>query len=272
MIMISSLEIQTHLKTLDFTRNLEKSYVIEFTHPKLSHPIYVKKTNRFPLVIHDAFFSKRTNLLKISGVHADPIQSEYFCSNMRSFNKKLNPYTKPTPKKKPERFGLDFGFDDTPELEEFLSTICGKPITSISNITLDESNEAQNQTEKDALIKARIGQGTYRKALLDYWKGCALTGCKTEDLLVASHIKPWKDSDNIERVNPFNGLLLSPTLDRAFDKGLISFNDAGQIMISSELSNETLDQLGITPSMKLLKFDPQHNEYLQWHRDNLFRN
>lgn len=270
--MISSLEIQTHLKTLDFTRNLEKSYVIEFTHPKLNHPIYVKKTNRFPLVIHDAFFSKRTNLLKISGVHADPIQSEYFCSNMRSFNKKLNPYTKPTPKKKPERFGLDFGFDDTPELEEFLSTICGKPITSISNITLDESDEAQNQTEKDALIKARIGQGTYRNALCDYWNGCAVTGCTINDLLIASHIKPWSASNNKERLDQFNGLLLSPTLDKAFDKGLISFDGAGSIMISPKLSKDTLDQLGISSSMKLSKIDPRHNEYLQWHRDNLFRN
>ncbi len=272
MIMISSLEIQTHLKTLDFTRNLEKSYVIEFTHPKLSHPIYVKKTNRFPLVIHDAFFSKRTNLLKISGVHADPIQSEYFCSNMRSFNKKLNPYTKPTPKKKPEKFGLDFGFDDKPTLEVFIKAIFLKPTTMVSSeISVSASPTASNQTEKDALIKARIGQGAYRKALLDYWSGCAVTGCKIEELLVSSHIKPWREADNNARQDPFNGLLLSPTLDRAFDNGLISFNDDGLIMLSPQLTKVDLELLHLSPLLRLRWVAPEHLPYLAWHRANLFK-
>lgn len=161
-----------------------------------------------------------------------------------------------------------YGFSNVNTLKEFMQVILNCQRTLPINI--DKSTTAQNQTEKDALIKARIGQGAYRTALLDYWKGCAVTECTIESLLVASHIKPWRDADDVERINPFNGLLLSPNLDRAFDKGLISFDDVGVIMISPKLSKETLDQLGISSSMKLSKIDPQHNEYLQWHRDNLF--
>jgi hypothetical protein len=80
-------------------------------------------------------------------------------------------------------------------------------------------------TNKEALIKARIGQGTFRMELIKLWKGCAVTGVSEKKFLIASHIFPWRSSNNAEKLNPYNGLLLQPNFDTFFDKGYISFND-----------------------------------------------
>ena len=88
-------------------------------------------------------------------------------------------------------------------------------------------------TEAEALVKARVGQGKFRNNLIEYWKGCSVTNCKYITILIASHIKPWKDSSNKERLDVYNGLLLLPNIDKLFDKGYISFRDTGKIMISS---------------------------------------
>lgn len=115
--MLANLNIQIHLKRLGFTKSDEKTYVIEFTHPKTSYPLYVKKTNRFPLVIHSNYEKIATDLRKISGVSTDSLKPFYFNSNMAAFDKKLNKG------QKPERYGLHFGFNDMTSLEEFLKTI-----------------------------------------------------------------------------------------------------------------------------------------------------
>ena len=87
-------------------------------------------------------------------------------------------------------------------------------------------------TEKEALVKSRIGQGKFKKDLLVYWDSqCAVTGFSGEGLLRASHIKPWRDSNNTERLDKFNGLLLSPSYDAAFDCGYISFTNGGELLI-----------------------------------------
>lgn len=71
-------------------------------------------------------------------------------------------------------------------------------------------------TEKELLLKTRIGQGSFRQKLIALWGGCAVTGYKDTSMLVASHIKPWRASSNKERLDGYNGLLLLPTLDKAF--------------------------------------------------------
>ena len=75
------------------------------------------------------------------------------------------------------------------------------------------------ETEKEAIIRARIGQGLFRNRLLSYWAGCSITGCKLTNILIASHIKPWRYSNNPERLDVFNGLLLTPNYDKLFDLG-----------------------------------------------------
>jgi len=131
-----------------------------------------------------------------------------------------------------------------------------------------------NKTEKEALILSRVGQGTFRESLMKYWEGqCSVTGCQNEDFLRASHIKPWRDSDNSERLDVFNGLLLIPNLDVAFDKGFISFDDNGKIMPSSSLSGEERNLLGIHKKMGIEKdkLNEKHKKYLNFHRKNVFK-
>lgn len=126
------------------------------------------------------------------------------------------------------------------------------------------------ETEREAVVKSRIGQGEFRKRLVEYWSECAVTGCGESRLLKASHIKPWRDSDNSERINVFNGLLLTPNLDSAFDQGFITFDNEGKIIISKKLSEKERKILGIHPDMKLRRIEPRHVEYLAYHRENLF--
>jgi putative restriction endonuclease len=134
----------------------------------------------------------------------------------------------------------------------------------IENIITDDTYP---DTDKVALIKTRIGQGDFRNNLLSYWTGCAVTQYKTPSMLIASHIKPWRDSDNHERLDKFNGLLLTPNLDKAFDNGFISFDTNGKILISGVLEKPRL--LGIEDRMKI-KFETHHQRYLEYHRDVVF--
>ncbi|MCY1542287.1 HNH endonuclease [compost metagenome] len=130
---------------------------------------------------------------------------------------------------------------------------------------------ALTDTEREALIKARVGQGGYREALLAYWVGCAVTDCRVPELLRASHIKPWRAASPVERLDPFNGLLLTPNLDLAFDQGLISFDDDGQIRLSDDLDPDSARALNLNPQLSLRQIDSRHRDYLAWHREYLFR-
>ncbi|MFA3362417.1 HNH endonuclease [Acinetobacter baumannii] len=267
--MLSNTEIQNHLEQLGFTqvppKNPEKYKVLQFKHRNFDNSIYVKKANRLPLVIHGKYKALYTELVKISGVNHDASKPLYFNSNMKDFDKQKNTG------QNPEHFGLHFGFDTTAALETFLNKFSHESIMRAKDsISLDESSTAQSPTEKEALIKVRIGQGAYRKALLDYWGGCAVTGCAVEALLVSSHIKPWS-VDKDARLDPFNGLLLSPTLDRAFDQRLISFNDDGSIILSPVLTETDMKLLHLDSTLRLRKVDPRHLPYLAWHRANLVK-
>lgn len=126
-------------------------------------------------------------------------------------------------------------------------------------------------TEREILAKGRIGQDRFRADLISYWLTCAVTGFANPSLLRASHIKPWKRGDASERLNTFNGLLLSPTLDACFDAGYISFDDDGNILISRSLSNEDCKILGISADMSLRRIEPAHREFLKYHRENIFK-
>lgn len=126
-------------------------------------------------------------------------------------------------------------------------------------------------TEREAVILARVGQGYFRQQLIHYWQRCAVTGCKELGLLQASHIKPWACSNLSERLNPFNGILLSPTLDSCFDRGYISFDDSGQIMISSRLNGSDAAALGIHAEMRLSQLDTRHQTFLSYHRAEIFK-
>lgn len=126
-------------------------------------------------------------------------------------------------------------------------------------------------TERQALIQSRIGQGRFRQDVISYWQGrCSVTRLDIDSLLRASHIKPWRDSNNTERLDPFNGLLLGPSYDAAFDRGLISFLDSGSILVSSALTPVRCDQLGIDPGSGVSRLHGCHLHYLAHHRKWVF--
>lgn len=117
-----------------------------------------------------------------------------------------------------------------------------------------------------------LPQGQFRDNLVNYWRGCAVTGCKQLDLLIASHIKPWRDCEVHEATDMPNGLLLSPGLDKAFDYGYITFELDGKIRLSPQLKPETAAVLGIHPEMRIEKgLTDRHTQYLEHHHSKVFR-
>ena len=149
---------------------------------------------------------------------------------------------------------------------------------STSYIPAKEEEEDKHPvltTETISVIKARKGQGRFRKGLEEYWDSkCSVTQAPDSDfgtVLIASHIKSWGASNNRERLDVNNGFLLLPNLDKTFDTGYISFSDSGKILISGKLS--CCEQMGINKGMSIRteKLNDKHREYLDYHRSNIFK-
>lgn len=153
-------------------------------------------------------------------------------------------------------------------LSEYLDTETGTEIT-ITETLQDDHLKAGT---REAIIQARIGQGEFRRALLGEWHGCAVTGCDIPELLRASHIKPWRSSNNRERVDRQNGLLLLAGIDAAFDRGFISFGDDGRILVAPILTEENLLSLGLSRRSKLrLGLNNRRRAFLRHHRETIFK-
>lgn len=140
--------------------------------------------------------------------------------------------------------------------------------TILSEIKKIEKNKDLKHTEKQSIKKSRIGQGIFRNNLIQYWEGCSISGCQFFDILIASHIKPWAESNNTERLNTFNGLLLLPNFDKLFDKGYISFNSNGKIIFSNFFPQTDRHLLNIPPNTSLKKVEEKHLSFLKYHNDN----
>lgn len=173
----------------------------------------------------------------------------------------------------------------SPGFIAYLSDYCAQYIPNPSYLTEQSEDifedieryrtnaDGLTETERQEIIRSRVGQGKFREDLVWYWNGeCAVSGCKNTKLLRASHIKPWRASDNRERLDVFNGLLLVPNLDAAFDVGYISFENDGCILISSLLTEEDKDQLGIHSGLRISRLAKQHGQYLEYHRAHIFKN
>jgi hypothetical protein len=108
--------------------------------------------------------------------------------------------------------------------------------------------------------------------LLELWGGsCPVTQIDDVRLLRASHIKPWSASGNVERLDPFNGLLLSGTVDLLFDQGLLSFANDGRSLISPLLSDANVMRLGLDDQARLHGLQAYHHPYLAYHRTHVFK-
>lgn len=261
--------------------------VHQYEHPRLQEPVYIKQSQslnpriKTPLVLHPRHESLDKGASMSDGY--------YFNSNLEGFPKRFNTG------KTEEAYGLALGFSAPADLDSLLSQLLGiaappsvyDPACGTGGMLSElgmhlgevdpstahflREDVATTETECQALIKARIGQGVYRNSLVSYWGGCAVTGCTNLAMLRASHAKPWHTASPVERLDPFNGLLLVPNLDLAFDQGLISFDDQGGILVSRDLDTSSACVLGINPHLRLRQIAVRHSTYLAWHRDHLFR-
>jgi len=129
-----------------------------------------------------------------------------------------------------------------------------------------------NGTEIECVVRQRIGQNTFRKAMMDYWgEACSVTGIDVPEVLRASHAKPWADCGNdAERLDVYNGFLLSANLDALFDRFLISFDDNGMMLMSPHLTEEQRLALGLDQDLSLHWLAEEHLPYLQYHRHLFF--
>lgn len=150
-----------------------------------------------------------------------------------------------------------------------LSRAVSPPFTSDDLADDIEAISAASDTERAELIKCRLGQGKFRAALLKLRSKCYVTGIADPRLLRASHIKPWRDSTNAERLDPHNGLLLSPLYDHLFDQGLISFQDDGCMLVSASLGSKTVATLRIQPNFRGSDLGAATRAYLAHHRAKL---
>ena len=160
-------------------------------------------------------------------------------------------------------------------LNKFLGFIQSNYYKELNELELNEmrkveSNEKLTTTERISIIQSRLGQGTFRSSLIRYWQGCSISNCALAPILIASHIKPWCASDNQQRLDVYNGLLLLPNYDKLFDKGYISFDAKGNLITSHLLSKETKVLLGLDEGLSLRKLETKHIEYLKYHNENCF--
>lgn len=139
------------------------------------------------------------------------------------------------------------------------------------NITNDTNIST---TERLALVKSRNGQGKFRNNVISIMKSCPFTSISDRTLLRASHIIPWVDCENNhQRLDGYNGLSLTPTYDVLFDKGLISFNNDGSLILSSLLSNDIKHNLNLSDGClyDICNSNGKRNFYLKYHRENILK-
>jgi len=129
-----------------------------------------------------------------------------------------------------------------------------------------DGDTAIPETQRLQLTKARIGQGLFRKQVMLVDPRCRVTGVEDSRLLIASHIKPWRDASNADRINGYNGIMLSPHIDALFDGRLISFEDDGQMLVHPSLPQDVLDRWAISRHARADKFRPEHAPFLSYHR------
>jgi putative restriction endonuclease len=151
------------------------------------------------------------------------------------------------------------------------------PMVDLSQLTYNQDEQdllaetSLQETAKASLIMARRGQGIFRNRVKLIEQKCRVTGVSSEKLLTASHIKPWKVSDNQERLEGNNGLFLSPHVDKLFDSGLITFTAQGEMWVSPQLDDEVLPKWKIDPRKKYGKFNSDQAFFLEFHNNETFR-
>ena len=161
---------------------------------------------------------------------------------------------------KQERMMYDGSFSTDKAIEgDFGNIVSEKPI----------------KTEKQVISKIRISQSSYRNKALSIWNNrCAVTSVDNPSWLIASHIKPWHESNDFEKIDPFNSLILSPNFDKLFDRGVISFSPkTGKIILPETQSKEmwnNLYRMHVDDSISLSQVPEQTAKYLEYHNNYVY--
>ena len=126
-------------------------------------------------------------------------------------------------------------------------------------------------TFREQLVRARRGQGVFRANVLLREDACRVTRVSEPRHLKASHIKPWRNATDAERLDGANGLLLSPHIDHLFDEGYITFSSSQELVILPEVRDKLLDAWGIDAGVRVGDFSREQNAFLDYHRVNVFK-
>lgn len=167
------------------------------------------------------------------------------------------------------------GLLDSHVLEEAGSLIADPQVLTEWEDQLQQriaASESIPETTRMALIQARRGQGRFKENVARHESRCRLTGVANPTHLVASHIKPWRESNDDERLAGSNGLLLTPSIDHLFDRGFISFDDDGVALVSPVADPESLPRMGVALDRRLFTgpFNPEQRRFLEYHRKEIF--
>jgi predicted restriction endonuclease len=129
------------------------------------------------------------------------------------------------------------------------------------------------ETTRKAVVLARRGQGLFKQNVQRLESKCRVTGVEKIEHLRASHCKPWRDANNEERLDGENGMLLTPDVDHLFDRGFISFEDNGTLLVSPVAHRESLHLMGLDEALlrrNVGAFSEGQRSYLAFHRDSVF--
>lgn len=142
--------------------------------------------------------------------------------------------------------------------------------------TIEEQPDKETAKQEEKTVKpkrGRDGQVKYREQLLEQCPFCPFTGIADDRLLIASHIKPWVAADEKEKVDPYNGYMLSPLYDKLFDRGFITFTENRHVILSSMIAPRTWKQIKLENDtfIQRLPMDDKRIEYLKYHQNNVFK-
>jgi hypothetical protein len=280
--LLNSFELADLLLARDFVRisKATRTKAHSFVHPRLAHPIYVKvngggqkgpvePATEAPLVVHQEDHQKISSAGSLSGVRLKAL--DYTSAGLLKFNAGDGK----TPR------GCDYWIDSAAALDALLSSLGMAPVqplpapvgpehTATEHVDDGPALGTETPSVRQALIDARVGQDDYRRNLMALWgERCAVTGCSITAALIASHAKPWSACETTqERLDKYNGLLLCASIDKLFDRGLISFAEDGLLLRKPGLSDDDLAHLGLRPDARLRAdcLRPSHLPYLAAHR------
>jgi putative restriction endonuclease len=266
--MLDQGEYQNILNNNGYVRTHQTKYATEFSQESSGELIYInRKSASSGLVIHPRHNHLMSRICAISEIQFCPGANHYkHNSNFRNFPKRVND-------KDPIGYGLEFIAETKTAATELLRLLTESDEFTI----LDEIAEVEvtlgsvSNTERDAIIKARVGQGPWRSKLDSFWGNCALTDCDIREILRGSHIKPWKESSNEEKLDLYNGLLLRADVDALFDKGLLTFNEDGFVELSSHLTRAQQDALPFDRDIRLRRVPEESKKYFEYHRRKVFK-